>query len=448
MRPPYPRHFKYIKANSVEEALQYVEEGYRPLAGGQSISTLLKLGVVAHEGLVDIFELDELRYIREEEKLKIGALLTHNDVAMHETVVRWAPALSLAAWHIADLQVRNRGTIGGSLAHADPAANYPVVLAALNAEVAVRRKKGVYIYPISQFIKGPYETEAEDGLVVEIAVPKWSRQGVVVYKRRGASYPSLIIAVAAEEENGVVTKSRIAVGGLYTRPVVLEGALDGLTPAEAKDRAVKIAAEMPEGEPYDDPHMKYDEKRRLLPIFMSKALAQLSGRAEWTLPKKREVEKWRGSGGNSAWINGGEFIIDAEPRRLLIDFLREKGFKEVKRGCDEGRCGACTVLLDGRAVKSCTIFAVQAAGHRVETVRSLQRGGQLHPVQKAFLEEYAMQCGYCTHGFIMAAVDYLRIDPQARDDVLKLSVKNICRCTGYLNIIKAIKKASVYLQSK
>jgi len=121
MRPAYPKEFKYIKARGVEDALEAVKVGAKPLAGGQSLSTLLKLRLMEVDTLVDIFELDELRYVeRRGDSLVLGALLIHNDVAMLREVVSWAPALSKAAWMIADLQVRNRGTLGGSLAHATP----------------------------------------------------------------------------------------------------------------------------------------------------------------------------------------------------------------------------------------------------------------------------------------------------------------------------------------
>ncbi|MFN3804894.1 MAG: FAD binding domain-containing protein [Pyrobaculum sp.] len=440
MRPPYPRPFKYVKAISIDEALGYIKEGFKPLAGGQSLSTLLKLGLVWVEGLVDIFEIDELRYVAlEGETLKIGALTVHNDVAMHEDIVHHAPALAKAAWHIGDLQVRNRGTIGGSIAHADPAANYLPVLMALGGEIQLAGPGGRRRVAVEDFVKGPYATAAEGELVVEVSVPRWPLQAVEVIKRRGAAYPSLVLAAAARVEDGVVVKSRIAVGGLYTTPVVAKGALDGLSLGELPEAEVSL----PEGDPYDDPHMRYVEKREALPRYLQRLLQQLGQGYRWALPLRRELTMWRGTG-NTATLNGVKTEIDTEPRVLLIDYLRSKGLREVRRGCDEGRCGACTVLVDKKAVKSCTLFAPQAAGHVIETVRSIQG----HPIQRAFLEEYASQCGYCTHGFMMALVDYFTIDLEARDEVLKLSIKNICRCTGYINIIKAIKKASYILLSK
>jgi len=206
-----------------------VKAGAKPLAGGQSLSTLLKLRLMEVETLVDIFELDELRYVvRRGDSLVLGALLIHNDVAMLREVVSWAPALSKAAWMIADLQVRNRGTLGGSLAHADPAANYIPPLLALDATVRARSSRGVRAVKMTDFVLGPYQTPLEpDEIIVEVELPRWDIQGTYVLKVGGASYPSIILSLAARLEDGIVKESRLAVGGYYTRPFVVEGAFDG-----------------------------------------------------------------------------------------------------------------------------------------------------------------------------------------------------------------------------
>lgn len=132
-----------------------------------------------------------------------------------------------------------------------------------------------------------------------------------------------------------------------------------------------------------------------------------------------------------------------EPRMLLVHFLRNVlGLTGTHVGCDTSECGACTVLLDGAAVKSCTIFAVQADGHRVGTVEGLASGDQLHPLQEAFSDAHALQCGYCTPGFLMAAVALLDEDPAPDEDAVRRAFEgNLCRCTGYTNIVKAVVNA-------
>jgi CO/xanthine dehydrogenase FAD-binding subunit/aerobic-type carbon monoxide dehydrogenase small subunit (CoxS/CutS family) len=398
MRPAYPKEFKYIKARGVEDALEAVKAGAKPLAGGQSLSTLLKLRLIEVETLVDIFELDELRYVeRRGDSLVLGALLIHNDVAMLREVVSWAPALSKAAWMIADLQVRNRGTLGGSLAHADPAANYIPPLLALDATVRVRSSRGVRAVKMTELVLGPYQTALEpDEIIVEVEVPRWDIQGTYVLKVGGASYPSLILSLAARLEDGIVKESRLAVGGYYTRPFVVEGAFDGEKLSE--DAAAKAVGLFPDGEPYDDPHLAFEKKRQILPTVLTRLIREASA-GQWRLPIKEEITRWRGRNQETVVVNGRALQLEGEPRLLLVDFLRRQGYTEVKRGCDEGRCGACTVLLDGKAVKSCTVFAPQAAGHEIRTAKGIMGAG-LHPVQRAFLEEYASQCGFCTHGFV------------------------------------------------
>lgn len=143
-------------------------------------------------------------------------------------------------------------------------------------------------------------------------------------------------------------------------------------------------------------------------------------------------------------VNGRWYEADVEPRMLLIDFLRDVlGFAGPHIGCDTGHCGACTVILDGRNVKSCMILAVQVDGARILTVEGLEQDGQLHPLQEAFWENHALQCGYCTPGMLMSAYFLLKRNPDpTEDDIRKAIEGNLCRCTGYVNIVKAIKSAA------
>src|SRR5580698_10364122 len=136
---------------------------------------------------------------------------------------------------------------------------------------------------------------------------------------------------------------------------------------------------------------------------------------------------------------------DVEPRLLLVHYLREQaGRTGTPIGCDTSNCGACTVLLNGRSVKSCSVLAVQADGAEVTTIQGLARdSGELHPLQQAFHEEHALQCGYCTPGMIMAAVDLLRENPHPSDDEIREGLEgNLCRCTGYENIVRAVRRAA------
>ena len=146
-------------------------------------------------------------------------------------------------------------------------------------------------------------------------------------------------------------------------------------------------------------------------------------------------------------VDGTSYTDDVEPRMLLVQYLREQlGKTGTVVGCDTSNCGACTVHLDGRSVKSCAVLAVQADGHQVTTIEGLATNGELHPMQRAFHENHALQCGYCTPGMIMQSVDLLKRNPQPSEDEIREGIEgNLCRCTGYHNIVRAVQYASGHL---
>ena len=146
----------------------------------------------------------------------------------------------------------------------------------------------------------------------------------------------------------------------------------------------------------------------------------------------------------SVMIDGVRYEDDVEARLLLVHYLREQaGRTGTPVGCDTSNCGACTVLLNGRSVKSCSVLAVQADGAEVTTIQGLAAHGELHPLQEAFHEEHALQCGYCTPGMIMAAVDLLQDNPHPTEEQVRDGLEgNLCRCTGYQNIVRAVLRAA------
>jgi carbon-monoxide dehydrogenase small subunit len=147
-------------------------------------------------------------------------------------------------------------------------------------------------------------------------------------------------------------------------------------------------------------------------------------------------------------INGRDYAVRVEPRKTLVDVIRDEcGQTGTHIGCEHGICGACTVILDGEAVRSCLMFAVQAQGSSIRTVEGLADGDQLHPLQSAFIAHHALQCGFCTPGFLMLAVNALEANPEISDEeILEVLSSNLCRCTGYQNIIKAVRSAAAELR--
>jgi carbon-monoxide dehydrogenase small subunit len=149
-------------------------------------------------------------------------------------------------------------------------------------------------------------------------------------------------------------------------------------------------------------------------------------------------------------INGEERTLDVEPRLLLVQALREGlGLTGTHVGCDTSSCGACTVLLDGVSVKSCTMFAVQTEGRAVTTIEGIGTREDLHPMQEAFWTQHGLQCGFCTPGMIMSAIDLIKRNPDPSDEEIRAGIEgNICRCTGYENIVKAVTVAAAAVRGK
>jgi aerobic carbon-monoxide dehydrogenase small subunit len=147
-------------------------------------------------------------------------------------------------------------------------------------------------------------------------------------------------------------------------------------------------------------------------------------------------------------INGHDYAVLAEARRTLVDVIRDDcGLTGTHIGCEHGICGACTVILDDEAVRACLMFAVQASGKKIRTVEGLANGDTLHPIQQAFIDHHGLQCGFCTPGFLMLAVNVLERQPDISDeDMLDVLASNLCRCTGYQNIIKAVRAAAAEMR--
>ena len=148
-------------------------------------------------------------------------------------------------------------------------------------------------------------------------------------------------------------------------------------------------------------------------------------------------------------VNGTRRRHDVEPRLLLVHYLRETlGLTGTNVGCDTSQCGACTVLFNGKAVKSCTMLTVQADGARVTTIEGLATNGKLHPVQEAFREKHGLQCGFCTPGMVLTACHLLETNPKPSDAEIRHGLEgNLCRCTGYQNIVAAVKEAAVRMKA-
>lgn len=447
-----PAEFAYTCPRTVEEALDCLKEfgdEARILAGGQSLIPLLNLRLCRPSWLVDINHLNTLDYVKEEEGwLRIGALARHRDIEVSPVVRSVCPILSYGASLVGHLAVRNRGTMAGSLSHAHPAAEFPALCLLLEARLKAMSVAGTRTIPADEFVVDLFTTALTPGeLLAEIAIPVvpprvgWGLEELAT--TQGGFALGMVAALVSCNSAGECEFARIVLAGVGPRPVrahTAENHLLGSVVSPARlSNAARLAAE--ELNPLSDTHASADYRRQLV---------RGAGRAGIALCPQ---QGWKGKArerGMSATshtvrlrVNGRAFEKTIPARKLLSDFLREDlGLTGTHVGCEQGICGACTVLCDGRSVRSCLLLAVQAEGAEIVTVEGLERGDKLHPLQQAFWENHAVQCGFCTPGFLLTAYEMLsRGERLTLTEIRHELGGNLCRCTGYEPIVKAVFQA-------
>jgi xanthine dehydrogenase iron-sulfur cluster and FAD-binding subunit A len=471
----------YYCVNSIGEALQILAqkgERARIVAGATDLILEIERGVrKGIETLVDITRIAGLEriYLDKDGLIHLGPLVTHNHCVASELVVERAFPLAQAAWEVGAPQIRNRGTVAGNLITASPANDTITPLMALEAKVVLRSGEGERVVPLSEFYTGVRSTVMRpDEMLVDIIFPAMPAQQRGLFFKLGlrrAQAISLVnvavvltfvddpaVADAPRVEKAAITLGSVAPTIVHARQAeaYLEGrVLDEDTLAQAARLAQQAAT------PIDDVRSSKDYRQEMVRVGTARAL-----RAIWTGGERKHfpaqaVLLWGSNGAGQAHpitqdsyhvegtpivtrINGVERTFTSGHHKTLLRLLREEGgLTGTKEGCAEGECGACTIFLDGMAVMSCLVPAPRAHGAEIVTIEGLAHDGQLHPLQQAFIDEGAVQCGYCTPGFIMAGAKLLEERPQPTQDEIKQSITgNLCRCTGYYKIIQAIERAS------
>ncbi|MCS7178426.1 MAG: FAD binding domain-containing protein [Anaerolineae bacterium] len=465
----------YYTPTSVEETLQLLARygsQARLIAGGTDLLVELERGVRKASVLIDISRVPGLDgIVLEGETLRLGPLVTHNRLVASSTVRERAFPLAQAAWNVGAPAIRNRGTLGGNLVTASPAGDTIPPLVAMGATLVLRSVRGEREVPIRKFYLGMREVDlAPDEMLAEIRVPVASpdERGIFLKLRlRQALAVSVVnAAVIVRLERGIVTRARVALGSVaptVIRACEAEGVLVGgpLTEeriAEAAALAARAAV------PIDDIRAGAEYRREMARVLVRRALAALAERREREAFPDRPPLLWGRSDGRfprlagrtvrhtaggdepiECTVNGQNQVIHGANGKTLLRMLREDlGLTGTKEGCGEGECGACTIWLDGIAVLSCLVPAPRAHGAQIVTVEGLARGEKLHPLQQAFIQEGAVQCGYCTPGFVMSGAKLLEELPNpSREQILHAIAGNLCRCTGYYKIVRAIEQAAV-----
>ena len=339
------------------------------------------------------------------------------------------PILAEVAAQIADVQVRNRGTIGGNICSNDPTNHLPPLLVALGASMTIRGAAGERTVPAEEFFLGVYMTVVGEGeLLLSVSVPAAAKAAdgfsSITIGRDGTCLANAAASLAGDTV-------RIALGCVDAVPVLLtptssdensvRQAVAGREPRSSVRRARLRGLSAPPG-------------RRLRGARRRACAGAGQVSAEPTTSRTISVE-----------VNGDVYERDVDARRLLVHFIRDElELTGTHIGCDTGNCGACTVHLDGQAVKSCMLLAVQADGAKVRTVEGLAPSdGELSPLQQSFSSHHALQCGYCTPGMLMSASALLEQNPRPTEEEVRTAIQgNICRCTGYVNIVEAIVSAN------
>ena len=462
---------EYINAETLDEAvkiLNYKGEKARIVAGATDLMLEMERGVrQGIETLVDITRISGLDQITLDHQgwIHLGPMVTHNHVVSASLLHERALPLVQAAWQVGSPQIRNRGTVAGNLITASPANDTITPLMALNAELVLRSAKGDRTIALSQFYQGVRKTVmSPDEVLIDIRFPALSEHQKGAFLKlalRQAQAISVVnVACVLTIEQNVIRDSCITLGSVaptIIHAVKAEASLKGKPFNQTSiDETANIAAS--EAKPIDDVRGSAKYRAEMVRVACQRALEQISGAREprrvpddpvllWghstqTIPVERSfIDTFHPI---ETSINGKPYTFHSGQGKSLLRLLREEGqLIGTKEGCAEGECGACTVYLDGKAVMSCLVPAPRAHHAEVTTIEGLAQGGQLHPLQKEFINANAVQCGYCTPGLIMSGAKLLEEKPHPSYDEIRDAITgNLCRCTGYYKIIQAVEMAA------
>jgi xanthine dehydrogenase iron-sulfur cluster and FAD-binding subunit A len=463
----------YYSVTNLMEALTVLAEHRgraRVIAGGTDILIELERGLRPDiDVLVDITRVPGLDHITlRGDEIHLRPLVLHNHVVGSSLVVERGLPLAQACWEVGAPQIRNRATIAGNLITASPANDTITPLWALGAQVTLTSLEGERTVPLRAFYTGLRRTVMQpDELLTGISFPALARNERGIFLKLGLRRSQAIAvvnaAVVLSFEGERVQRAAIALGSVAPTIIqapVAESYLVGkaLTP-DVIAEAGRLAAATPS--PIDDVRGTAAYRTEMVRVLVVRALRALAAHAEadhwprqpamlWGERHARVVRslpaliKHEAGQPIETTINGQKRVIATGQHKTLLRFLREDaGLPGTKEGCAEGECGACTVFLDGAAVMACMVAAPRAHGAEIVTVEGLAENGHLHPIQEAFIEQGAVQCGYCTPGFLMAGAKLLDEHPQPSREQIEQSITgNLCRCTGYYKIIDAFIEAS------
>lgn len=469
----------YLNASQINEALQVLSQkgpSARIVAGATDLILEMERGVrKGIDTLVDITRIPGLNFITMDDNhhIHLGPLVTHNQCIGSPLLIERAFPLAQAAWEVGSPQIRNRGTIAGNLITASPANDTITPLMALGASVTLKSIAGERVIPLKDFYLGVRQTVMRpDEILTDIHFPAMTanQRGIFLKfgLRRAQAIAVVNAAIVLTLDGPRVKKAAITLGAVAPRILHAVEAEEFLIGKTLDESTIEKAALLSQASarPIDDIRGSAAYRLELVRVAVQRGLRRIAfGQERENFPsnppllqktqRPREVFPesqgvWHGvetqpfSAPIHTRINGKEYTFSQGHQKSLLRLLREEAnLIGTKEGCAEGECGACTVLLDGMAVMSCLVPAPRAHRAEIITIEGLAENSTLHPVQKTFIETGAVQCGYCTPGFLISAATLLDEIPHPSPEQIKYAITgNLCRCTGYYKIIEAIERAS------
>jgi len=467
----------YICAKDTDEVIQLLSikrEQARIVAGATDL--ILEFEHDLHpevNTLIDISRIPGLDkiYISDNNMIHLGPLVTHNHCVGSKLIREKAYPLARACWEVGAPQIRNRGTVAGNLLTASPANDTITALMALDAHLVLKSVSGgERTVKLGDFYTGVRKSIMQsDEMLIDIwfhAIQENQRGTFIKLALRRAQAISIVnVAILLSLDDLNIRSAAITLGAVAPTIIHATKAESYLLGKDLKEENIAQAAllTMEAARPIDDIRASASYRREMLRILTFRGLRSLLtnkmkdgfpqdpillwGKEFSQSPTRNSCTVYSSGSDINTRINGKDYFFHKAHKKTLLRLLREDAeLIGTKEGCAEGECGACTVFLDGKAVMACLVPAARAHGAEIVTIEGLSENGTsqgLHPVQHAFIQEDAVQCGYCSPGFIMSAAKLLeeRINP-THNEIQQAITGNLCRCTGYLKIIKAIEKAS------